>query len=970
MKTKKIQSLIFTENDQEVIIKTLDAWFTKDPQLIERTYILERNVFHLLVLKNKTKVLDKFLSHDDWKAVAKRPDRQGNTLFHFAVRNGEENQETLTVLLKHIPEMLNTQNNSKNTPLHDAVRFDQPWAVKCLLNQNQTERSIRNAHKKTALELALANPLIRQVILNIDLSKIQSLDLRNRPNSPDKDSLDSFHESFPLMSSRSTSSDSLTSPSSFDSSTPSSKIQEINLRALSFAPDADDEDRVVSTTKPKGSYSLTPYLKNLFAAYQAKDSSYQELFEQFCHLFCKYHLSEPLDLREFSAVAVKEVLLNTLSSTYSFVDAQSKQIQNRNFELLNDFSSLLLSCNLMVPDQKKIEFSAKDSLPNSLMLLTACKEGPKSIREFNFERVAHRALGLLSSYDLVAILKNLRRLYKNFDYHQKLVANYVVWQLFTYQCIDGLSSNSLVFLHMKLFVKCNVDEEVGLGLLGGQINSFLDALIENNSDVFNAPVNNYQIITQQLAEFEVSQDSFDQLVTRALDLKKGEREYEVKRIAQEMRILTIRFYQNVHMKEFGGCGWAKPESSENSPHIIELTQIFNKLSTYFVMRILHQPSGNIKNALQFMLELAHEVCPLDGERYPDLNQLMLICSVLNNLNVSRLSNSFELLSSRERKMRQEIEQMVSNEANSKWMREIYRLYRTTLPFLGVTLTDVTFAIDGNPNPLSRFEAVGGILRRVLEIKTLLNYKYNCNTTDLLFFLDNAPEINEDELYLASLRIQPRKNDVIDLDDPDSDWQSILNHLNQNFLEKNLLPGVIFNEKLSPPIQLANKLISCFSKYMKSLHKAVKELNEVAELSEEQLKLREDYDKIQSLIERLETTIDRIIEVNKNFYVKQNLMDQLSSDFYRAKIMQMKQQTPLFEQTPDLKKARRASLRHMASLVHKKLFFSSVDTMRTQALAENHSKNHVVQFAPGREVIEIQLDRDSVENESESTSLHA
>ncbi|WP_454782210.1 RasGEF domain-containing protein [Legionella sp. WA2022007384] len=922
MKTKKIQNLISTENDQAAILKKLDLWFSKDRQLIEKTYILGRNVFHLLVLKNKTKVLDILLSDEHRKAVAQRPDRLGNTLLHFAIRNGEENQETLNIVLKHFPDMVNSQNSNGNTPLHEAVLFDQLWAVNILLKHKQTKRSIKNANKKTAPELAVANPAIRQAILNIDLSKIQLLDLRKRPSSPDSSSLNSFQVSFPLMSSRSASSYRLVSPDSGGSSSPTYKLQEINSQALNFEPMEEQGGRGGLDRKPVGPYSLTPYLKSLLAAHQAKDSSYQILFERVVKLFCKYHINEALDLSEFSADTVQEVLLNILSSSYSVVNAQYKQIQNRNFKLFSDFSSLLLGNNLMLPKQKEIEVSKKISLTNTLKLLTACKETPDSIREFDFERVAHRTLGLLSSYDLVTILINLRKLYKNFDYHQKLVANYVVWQLFTYQCIEGISSDPMVFLQMESFFKCNVDEEMGLGLLGMQINSLFEALIENNSEVFNDPVlSNYQIITQRLAEYEVAQESFDQLVDQALDLKKGEREHEVKQIAQEMRLLTISFYQNVLIKEFG-TDWVKAGAKKNAPHIDDLTQFFNKLSAYFEKKILSQTSANIKNALQFMLELAHELCLLDGEKYPDLNHLMLICSVFNNTNILRLTNSFELLSSKERKTLIELEQMVSKEGNSKWMREVYRLYRTTLPFLGVILTDVTFAKDGNHYPLGRFEAVGAILMRVLELKTLLNHKFSRNITDLRVLLNNSFEANEDDLYLASLRIQLRKTDVINLDDPSRDCQSILDDLNQNFLNNNLLPAVLFKGQLHPPIQLANRLISYVSSYIKNLNKAVREFKAVEELSPEQLKLKEAHGTLDQLIEELEKTIGRIIEVNRTYYVKQKLMAPLSLEFYQAKIKHLSHQSTSCDELTFSKKTRRSSWRQVTSLVHKKMFFST------------------------------------------------
>ncbi|WP_454784552.1 RasGEF domain-containing protein [Legionella sp. WA2024007413] len=953
MKAKKILNLISKEDDQELLFKKLDSWFSKKPQLIEKTYIFERNIFHLLVLKNKAKVLDKLLSDEHRKEVAQKSDRLGNTILHLAVRDGEGNQDVLNIVLKHFPEMVNSQNSNKNTPFHDAVLFNQLWAVQIFLNHKQTKRSIKNGDMKTAPELAVENPALRQAILNIDLSKIQLLDLRKRPSSADSSSLDSFHESFPLMSSRSASSDSLASPESYDSSSPLYKLQEINLRTLNFELMEEQGSTEVFASKPAEPYSLTPYFKDLLAAHQTKDSSYQELFEQVSKLLCKYHLSDALDLTEFSADTVQEVLLNLLSSSHLAVNTRYKQIQNRNYKLFKDFSSLLLSHNLMLPEEKEIEVSEEESLINSLNLLTACKETPESIREFDFERIAHRTLGLLSVYDLVPILINLRRLYKDLDYHQKLVANYVVWQLFSYQCIEGLRSNSSFFLQMKFFLKSNVDEEIGLGLLGFHINSLFEGLIECNSDVFKDPaLINYQIITNWLTECHISQNSFDQLVNRALDFKKGEREYELKLIAQEMRLFTISFYQKVLIKEFGS-DWTKAEYENNVPHIKQVTQFFNRLSSYFVKKILSQPHDNIKNALQFMLELAHELCLLDGEKYPDLNNLILICSVLNNSNIIRLSHSFELLSSKERRTLAELEQIVSKEANSKWMREVYRLYRTTLPFLGMILTDVTFARDGNPYPLGQFETVGAILMRILELKTLLNNKYSSNITDLIVFINNNPEASEDDLYLASLRIQPRKTDVINLDDSSEDCQSILEELNTNFLNDNLIPSVLFKGQLHPPIQLANRLISYFSTRIKSMGKAVKELNEVGEFSTAQLKLKEEHEKLDQLIEQLGKTVERIIEVNRTFYVKQKLMEPLSPELYQAKIKGLMQQSSSFDQAT-LKKTRRSSWRHVSSLVHKKMFFST-EARSLTAGGESHPEELLERSVGGTGAMGNQLE---------------
>lgn len=230
MNKEKIQELIFSDKDEKEIAAKLIKWFTKNPELIQERYLFDRTVFHLLVLKNKAKVLESLFSDTTlslmqgrpWRDIAVLGDRQNATVLHYAVRS-EEDTETLKVLLEFIPELINHTNNLGNTPLHEAVLHHNVWAIHTLVSTQKCHRALKNEQEKTPLDMAGNNLELRKALLSIDLSRIKSLDLRYRKSSPG--SAEKLGESFPLLSSRSGSDPSSSPSTSYDSFHSSLRLQ-------------------------------------------------------------------------------------------------------------------------------------------------------------------------------------------------------------------------------------------------------------------------------------------------------------------------------------------------------------------------------------------------------------------------------------------------------------------------------------------------------------------------------------------------------------------------------------------------------------------------------------------------------------------------------------------------------------------------------------------------------------------------
>lgn len=735
MNKEKIQSLIFSDEDEKEIARKLIKWFIKYPDLIKERYLIDRTVFHLLVLKNKSEALKlvledttwRFFEDKSWYEIAALPDRAGCTPIHYVVRSDEKSLVTMNVLLKYIPAKINSKNNIGNTPLHEAVLTSKLWAVKALVAAN-CDRSILNGNGKSALDLA-ADTDVRQALLSIDLSTIKTLDLSHKTPSPE--SMDSLRDSFPLLSSDRSpySSPASSSSGSLSSRSLDLKISEPDTLDSSLDLEVDwDGDKFIANDV------VFALLKQMVSAYQENKQSalYLQLQKQFNALCLQNLLSNDFDLSQeplFKQNENRQVLSDTMSIMYPFVEKHYNRNKDKGYKLLKNFIYTIVPY-ISVADSEPRAVPVldtgtikKDTTLDVLWLLTAGQESRESKREIKFDIISNRALGILSSTSLLNLLINLRKLYPYFDKDQKIIANFVVLQLLYYDGINKIKQEANIALQLKFLCNLNADEEKGLGDLGKLINHHLNQ-IYNLSSVYsrNPLLRNYYILNQEVSRPSMveSYKSFDAIVNQALAKNRRSRVEEVQLIAHELRMLTFAFYQQVSSTEFYNKNWEKKDTCPNaetdhicdnhcvkvgrsslSPHIVEFTENFNKLSNYFVAKILAQPTGNLKNALQFLIEIGKALCPLAGEQYPDLNHLMVITSVFNNNNIMRL-NIIKELSTQDRESIEEIDKMVCKVKNSKWMRELYKAKRTTLPFLGVMLTDITFA-DENIGPMNKSE---------------------------------------------------------------------------------------------------------------------------------------------------------------------------------------------------------------------------------------------------------------------------
>ncbi|USQ15429.1 ankyrin repeat domain-containing protein (plasmid) [Legionella lytica] len=762
MNEQAIKNLITSNDNEKNIAKTLIKWFNQDSSLLDITYLLDQNVFHFLMRKSKFYVIEKLLENETWRSKASHCDRSGHTVLHYAAKCDASCIRILALLMGYFPELLNKADNSGNTPIHTAVLHNQSWAVQMLVKSPLVNRSLPNLKGESPMRLAVDNKELNQALFCIELASLEQLDLRYRsPNSSTKEML---WKEFPLLSSRSHI-DNASSSSSNSKPCPSTPRAVIADTIEENSGKNSHDNQIVTTDQ------LIYLVQDLIIAYKIDSHTSRaiKLQEQF-NQFCLHHSVENIidfDKADLDAQQVRLILSKAINFLYPIAHKRYSLIQHEFNSLLKLFAYSLVNNQLLVetPPLGELNISTEKHqniiLLQKLWLLTAGQEMPNSTREFDFGILSRRILGLLNSYSLMEILIGLRIIYSDCDLAQKSIANFLIIQLLFYHVIEHIALPPLLGMHLRFLSSRNMNPTSNLGEMGKQFNEYLEKAFQLSSMISSQPVlHNFYIIRQQLSyqKLVATNNSFDDLINQALALPPKKRIEHVKLIAHELRSLTMAFYQRVSVVEFRDEGWLKEKRQQSAPHITELTKQFNKLSAYFSEKVLTQSAENIQNALQFLIELAQHLCPLDSEHYLDLNHLMMLSSVFNSIGISRLTNVFNTMSSTEQSIIDEVNHAVSNKKNFKFMRDIYNAYRTTLPFLGYILTETTFANSGNDNELVRAEMVGVVLKKLMEIKVQVNFEQATHSTTLPLFLENYTAPNEEFLYQNSLKIQPQKEE--------------------------------------------------------------------------------------------------------------------------------------------------------------------------------------------------------------------
>jgi hypothetical protein len=282
----------------------------------------------------------------------------------------------------------------------------------------------------------------------------------------------------------------------------------------------------------------------------------------------------------------------------------------------------------------------------------------------------------------IMILGIVSHLYHHyFASNQKLMAIMLIKEIIKW--------NDFANPRKKALFKAKLNEFMNLTSKDGfeELNSLLMEILEQCEVVANPYIDAHHQVNAILnrAGYCVNtslREKIDELVSYCSDTKDLT---PVKSLASllsnELRALSLQFYQLLHRSEFSNKGWTTDSSEETSPNIVHQQLMFNNL-VYFLKYEILTRNNESERAIVISLYIMTIEALLEHD-IPDYNMAMAVSAALHDSDVSRLKKSFGAVPVRLLKSWEHIQTILSESHNYKNQRDILKRNPRVLTFLGI-----------------------------------------------------------------------------------------------------------------------------------------------------------------------------------------------------------------------------------------------------------------------------------------------
>lgn len=242
--------------------------------------------------------------------------------------------------------------------------------------------------------------------------------------------------------------------------------------------------------------------------------------------------------------------------------------------------------------------------------------------------------------------------------------------------------------------------------------------------------------------------------------------FDATTIAQQLTYIEFDIYKCITSDELKNQSWNKPKRMCIARNVCALIQRANRISMWVATAILLQPK--VKDRARVILKIINVAKAL--RELNNYNTLMGIIAGLNMSCVSRLKQTMTTVGRKPLDTLKMLQNIVDPTSSFKTLRETLRQGGSTqLPYIGTTLTDLTFMEDGNPDsfthPKTHKDVINMEKRDLLAncIRSVRSYQtsdYKITLRDPPHtFLHELPCLDEQLLYALSLEREPRTNDT-------------------------------------------------------------------------------------------------------------------------------------------------------------------------------------------------------------------
>ncbi|KAG9488953.1 hypothetical protein GDO78_005131 [Eleutherodactylus coqui] len=229
-------------------------------------------------------------------------------------------------------------------------------------------------------------------------------------------------------------------------------------------------------------------------------------------------------------------------------------------------------------------------------------------------------------------------------------------------------------------------------------------------------------------------------------------------IAEQVTLLDHLIFKKIPYEEFFGQGWMKAEKNEKTPYIMGTSNHFNHMSNLIATEILRSEEPAIRGCTIEKWVAVADICRC----LHNYNAVLEITSSLNRSAIFRLKRTWIKVSKQTKTLIDRLQKLVSSEGRFKNLREALKnCDPPCVPYLGMYLTDLAFIEEGTPNytedglvNFSKMRMISHIIREIRQFQQT-SYKIEHQPKVTQYLLDTTGVLDEEGLYEASLRLEPK-----------------------------------------------------------------------------------------------------------------------------------------------------------------------------------------------------------------------
>mmetsp|Transcript_9301 Transcript_9301/g.23316 ORF Transcript_9301/g.23316 Transcript_9301/m.23316 type:complete len:480 (-) Transcript_9301:83-1522(-) len=282
--------------------------------------------------------------------------------------------------------------------------------------------------------------------------------------------------------------------------------------------------------------------------------------------------------------------------------------------------------------------------------------------------------------------------------------------------------------------------------------------LNDNSSKHQADCNRLKLLILRLRK---ARREAVKLQRGAMDMKKllpkklNFLDLNVSEVAEQLTLIESEMFRRIQSHEFLKLSWRSKDRAVLAPGVVAMVERFNMVSFWVATEIVFQKEQKARTAiLKKFINLAEKCLELNN-----FNTVMEILGGMNNVAVQRLKRTWAALSDRAKSTLDDLNDLMDTKQNYKNYRDALELCKVpVVPYLGITLRDLTFIEEGNDDLVDfkyvNHEKLALLGHVVMDVNALQEAGYKLKKSDLFDHFKKLIVFPDEVMYNHSLRAEP------------------------------------------------------------------------------------------------------------------------------------------------------------------------------------------------------------------------